>query len=47
MGMTDRLPRGLSAIHADIEACYRSIRFQNVGPKLIVYDAEGTAFWFE
>jgi hypothetical protein len=47
MSMIDRLPRHLSAIHADIEACYGSISFQNVGPELIQHDAEGAALWLK
>ena len=45
MGMIDCLTSDLSAIHADIEASYCSISFQNIGPKLIEHDAEGAAFW--
>ena len=35
MGVVNRLPSSFTAVHANIEAAYRSILFQYLDPKLV------------
>jgi hypothetical protein len=47
MGMFNRLPCRLSAVHADIEASHQPVLHKDVGPELIEHKADGAPFWLE